>query len=192
MFQPQFLQSFWRECQFGGVGLASQGYSPKHFAAFEFDIALEICQRAAHTHKIVDKNVFCTMGHVASKSGLPRQSGKPIRPGVEHDVGLINVGIHRPIQYLVEQICKDFWNGIDRATLKRMRTDQRWLMTCQQCQQVLIHHPVHRGAYQYDGCVSVSCLGRLVRRMLLHCRLTGVNQHIGEVAPRCARRLDQF
>lgn len=174
------------------MGLASQGYRRQHLATIGFDKAFEISQRAAHTHKIIYQNIFCPRAYGASKSGLSRQSGKTIGSSVKYDVSLIDVVIYGPIQHFVKQISKNFWNSVNSPTLKRVCTDQRGLMACQQCSQMLVLCTVHCRANQNDSGIAAPSFRRFIRRMLFHRRLTGVNQHIGEITPRCARRFDRF
>ena len=78
MFISQFLQAFWRWCEFGGVGFARQAHRCQHCATVRFDIALQVCQRSAHTDKIIHQHVITSRYHDTLELGLPCQAPKSI------------------------------------------------------------------------------------------------------------------
>ena len=97
-FYPQFLQPFWRQRQFGGVGFAGQANRRKHLAAFGFDRALQVGQRATHAHEIIDQHVFATGLNRTGKFGLPRQARKPVIDFLPGLSGGPSPGCHRATQ----------------------------------------------------------------------------------------------
>ncbi len=170
--------------------LAGQGYRRKHFATLGFDIALQIRQRAAHADEIIDQHVFATALHRASKFRLARQSRKSVSSGVCHHVNLRHAQVMRPTDGLADLHRKRFGNSVYAFALIRMSAHQRGRVTSQQINEPLVLLLTHRVVDQRSRRGAMPRLGPFVSRMLLYRRLTGVDQHIGEVSPRGARRFD--
>jgi len=191
MFFPQFVKPRGRQCQFGRVRFARQANRCKHPATIGLDVALQVRKRAAHAHKVVHQYVVNPGLYNAGEFGLPRHTRKAICPGVSHNVHLCHANVVWPAQGFADFNRKALWDGVDAFSLVRMRADQDRSVPLQQMQESMVLGIAHRAADQRRGRCAISRLRSRVSRVLFHRRLAGVNQHIGEVAPRCTRRVDK-
>ena len=155
-------------------------------------MALQVRQCATHAHKIIHQYINAPGLHWAVEFSLARQTPKTVGPRMEDNVGLNNSGFRRPPENLTQALCKDFRNCIDAFAFKCVCADQSWLVI--NCHKSQHQRTLHIESIQHQsGCsIVVARLGCKVGRMLLHRRLAGMNQHVGEIAPRCARRFDHF
>ena len=190
MFVPQFMQTLWRQCEFGGVWFTRQGYRRHNMPAVGFDIAFQVRQCAAHPDKVVYQHVIPTLADRPIEVRLPCQSPKAIGPCMGHHIDLNYARIDRPLQHFAQLIRKDFRDGVDAFTFKGMCTDKRrYSITCNTAQ---VHRflGIEGVKHQVCSCTVIPRLGRFVGRMLLDRRLAGVNQHVREVSPRGTRRFE--
>ena len=183
------MQAFRRQCQFGGVGLAGQGYRRRHLATLGFDIASQVGQCAPHAHEVIHQHIFATGLNRTCKFGLSRQSRKPVSTRVLHHVDLGHSRVMRPPHSFADLYGKRFRNRIDTLALIGMGTDQRGCVPMQKIDGSLVLRFAHRVIGQHSSRWAMPRLCPLVGRVLLHRQLTGVHQHIREVVPRGARWL---
>ena len=172
------------------MGLAGQGYRRKYPAALRLDIALQIRQRAAHAHKIIHQHVFASRSHRAFEFGLSGQPPKPVGSGMGHHIDLHHPCIDGPSQHFSELVGKYLGNSVDAFALEGMRAYQGGCSAWDEVFELKRFVETEGGKDEIGRCIVVSCLRRLLRRMLLNCRLSGVNQHVGEVAPCSTWRFD--
>jgi hypothetical protein len=123
MFTLQFMQALWRQCQFGGMRLAGQGYRCKHLATLGFNIALQVRQRATHANKVIYQHILTPCLHYASKLRRASHARETICPRVEHHIGLRYGGVMRPPHSLADFNSKGVRNGIDTFALVGMGAD---------------------------------------------------------------------
>lgn len=183
------MQAFWRQRQFGGMGLAGQGYSREHLATLGFDITPQVRQRTAHANEVIYQHVFAPGLHYASKLRRASHARETISACVKHNIDLSDGGVMWPSHGLADFHGKCVRNGIDTLALIGMGTDQSGGASSQQIDKPLILRLTHRVIDQDSSRWAMPRLGPLVGRMLFHRRLGRVNQHVGEITPGRTRRL---
>ncbi len=185
------MQSFRRKCQFGGMGFAGQAYRREHLATVRFDIALQVRQRTTHANKVINQYIFGTSLYDTGELCWARHARKTISACVKHHIDLSHACVMRPRDGFADFNRKCVRNGIDTFAFVGMGTDQRRCASSQQIDQLLISLLAHGVVHQRSSRQHMTRFGRLVSRMLFHRRLTGMNQHVGKVSPRGARRWQQ-
>ena len=109
---------------------------------------------------------------------------------MRHDVGLNNAIVQRPVKYLTKTFRENLGDRIHAVPLKCVCADERGFGISLKTPHLQSPFLIERVKHQRNGGIIVAHLGRVVSRVLLDRRLTGVNEHIGKNFPRGARWLD--
>lgn len=186
MLFPQFIQPRRRQLQFCRMGFARQNHRPQHLPTLRFNMAAQVGQRATHADEVIHHHVACTRSDRAVESGLSREAGETIGPGMGHDVRLHDAAVHRPSEHLPQPVGQYFWNGVDAFSLIRMRTDERWLPVASHVPQVAGQARIKNTVHQFQRSPGITAFCSHIGDMLLHGGFARVNQHIGKIIPRTA------
>ena len=189
MFSPQFMQALRCQSQFGRVRFSGQGYRSQYMTATRLDKASQIGKRTAHAYKIVHQYVIAPSLHRPVKSRLACQTPETIGSRVGDNIDLHDAFVGWPAKHLPQPIRKNLGDRIDTFSLQCVGTDQRRFDTTGDTLQRQRAFQVESIKHQSGCSIVIARLGCKVGRVLLDCRLTGMNQHIGKVTPRGARRL---
>lgn len=121
--------------------LASQANRRQHQATFGLDIPLQVRKRAAHAHKVIDKNVFASHLNHTGEFSLARQPRKTVGSRVGDHIDLGNTQIVRPAKGFADFNRKVFRDGIDAFPFIGVGTDQSGRMSSQQvCKPQIVLH----------------------------------------------------
>lgn len=153
------------------------------------DVATQVRQRAAHADKIIHHDVFRTGLDGAVELRLSRQSRKTIGTRVGDDVDLNHATIHFPAQSCSQRIGERLGNGIDTVPLVSMGANQDGVMSGKHCGESFNLRGINHSAHQQVGGNGIACFCMDIERMPLDPRFLGMDQDIGKIAPRAARRL---